>query len=146
MSAPDANRVAAGLKSAIHNPNVSSEAKESAQERLDAMTGNSQEHENRVLGTPFVANITTIKLKDNGILGGYKATLSNPNTSETAKDHAREVLDAAGVPDYTGSTEAEFSEHDTRVLAGYKAALNNPRVSAEAKLHAAEYLKERGAM
>jgi hypothetical protein len=88
------------------------------------MTGNSQEHENRVLGMLFVADITSINLTKNGI-GGYKATLSNPNTSETAKDHAREVLDAAGVPDYTGSTEAEFSEHDTRVLAGYKAALNS---------------------
>uniref|UniRef100_A0A0W0G332 Uncharacterized protein n=1 Tax=Moniliophthora roreri TaxID=221103 RepID=A0A0W0G332_MONRR len=122
-----ADNVARGLKAAINNPRVSDEAKESAQERLNDMTGTTQEHENRVLG-------------------GYKATLSNPSTSESAKDHAREVLDAAGVADYTGSTEAEFNEHDTRVLAGYKAALSNPRVSAEAKLHAEEYLRERGAV
>jgi len=29
----------------------------------------------------------------NRVLGGYKATLKNPNVSEEAKEHAREVLE-----------------------------------------------------
>jgi len=76
------------------------------------------------------------------VLAGYKATLSNPNTSPQAKQHAQEVLEAAGIlerhPDHTEE------QHQTRVLAGYKAALHNPRVSEEAKQHAREYLQEYG--
>ncbi|KAL7423211.1 hypothetical protein Q5752_002511 [Cryptotrichosporon argae] len=63
---------------------------------------------------------------DAHVMAGYKAALHNPNTSEAAKQHAREVLNVH---------PAE------RVAAGYKAALNNPRVSDEAKEHAREVLE-----
>lgn len=33
----------------------------------------------------------------NRVLGGYKATLKNPNVSEEAKEHAREVLEEHGM-------------------------------------------------
>ena len=32
------------------------------------------------------------------VLGGHKATLSNANSSEEAKEHSRKVLDDAGEP------------------------------------------------
>lgn len=46
------------------------------------------------------------------------------NTSEAAKAHAREVLEAAG---YTieRATDIPKDEHEKRVLAGYKAALHS---------------------
>ncbi len=46
------------------------------------------------------------------------------NTSETAKQHAREILAAAGI-DVEPASEAERDEHEVRVLAGYKAALHS---------------------
>ncbi|EIW62440.1 uncharacterized protein TRAVEDRAFT_42806 [Trametes versicolor FP-101664 SS1] len=68
-----------------------------------------------------------------------KATGSR--TSEDAKKHAREILEAAGVQ-FDAAEGAAAAEHEKRVIAGYKAALHNPRVSEEAKQHAKEYLKE----
>ncbi|KZT19704.1 hypothetical protein NEOLEDRAFT_936005 [Neolentinus lepideus HHB14362 ss-1] len=120
----DPTRVAAGLKAAIHNPNVSGVAKERAAERLENMDTST--------GTGGVETSRQ--------LGGYKATLSNPHTSEQAKNHAREILEAAGYTAERGEGITE-EEHNTRVLAGYKAALHNPRVSEEAKYHAREYLE-----
>ncbi|KIY69784.1 hypothetical protein CYLTODRAFT_488620 [Cylindrobasidium torrendii FP15055 ss-10] len=116
----DPSHVAAGLKGALHNDNVSDEAKSNAAARLNDLEGSGEEPTNRSLG-------------------GYKATLTNDNVSPQAKKHAREVLEAAGLT-VEPASEAERSEHEVRVLAGYKAALNNPRVSAEAKEHAREFL------
>ena len=85
--------------------------------------------------------------------------LPDPYTSEEAKKHAEEVLEAAGIRERRDGDTDE--EHETRVLAGYKAALHSmslvtwggnaadqtlkdPRVSKEAKDHAREYLKDHG--
>nr|VWP01262.1 Protein kinase domain-containing protein [Ganoderma boninense] len=139
----DEKRVAAGLKAAIHNPNVSEEARKSAQERLEQMG----EHDTAApsAGRAHHAPATGTQHESNRVLGGYKATLHNPRTSEEAKRHAREILEADGytVEPAEGMTE---DEHQTRVLAGYKAALHNPRVSKEAKDHAKEYLAEHNAL
>lgn len=45
------------------------------------------------------------------VVGGYKATLNNPNTSEEAKQHAKEILEASGysVEMPAGSTEDEHT-------------------------------------
>ncbi|KAJ3855617.1 hypothetical protein EV368DRAFT_72182 [Lentinula lateritia] len=129
MTTKHQHHVAGGLKAALHNPNVSEEAKANAQQRLKNMVS---------------ANETEVPSYDeetNRVLGGYKATLTNNQTSSEAKAHAREVLAAAGIEvdhEYTSD------EHQTRVFAGYKAALNNPRVSAEAKAHARDFLREHG--
>jgi hypothetical protein len=84
--------------------------------------------------------------------------------SESAKEHSREILEAAGITvDHSGKPErGTEDEHETRVLAGYKAALHSasfpiygsfecepfspsdPRVSDAAKQHAREYLRKRG--
>jgi hypothetical protein len=49
---------------------------------------------------------------------------ADPNTSEEAKAHAREILEAH---DYSYERPADVTEdeHDRRVLGGYKAALNS---------------------
>ncbi|KAI0633897.1 Conidiation protein 6-domain-containing protein [Trametes polyzona] len=146
MSGHDEKRVAAGLKAAIHNPNVSEEAKERAQERLEHM-GTSVEttSASRGNGNYPVGSTDETGHETNRVLGGYKATLHNPRTSDEAKQHAREILDADGYqferPE--GVTE---DEHQKRVNAGYKAALNNPRVSEGAKQHAREYLEQHGGL
>ncbi|KAI0360832.1 FAD/NAD(P)-binding domain-containing protein [Trametes cingulata] len=148
MSGHDEKRVAAGLKAAIHNPNVSEEAKERAQERLENMgasvdTGSRGGNNN---GGSYPAGTTDEAGREtNRVLGGYKATLHNPRTSEGAKQHAREILEADGyqVDRPEGMTE---DEHQKRVNAGYKAALHNPRVSEEAKQHAREYLEQHGGL
>ncbi|RDB19737.1 Conidiation-specific protein 6 [Hypsizygus marmoreus] len=128
--AKDPERVAAGLKASIKNPNVSPEAKAHAQQELDKLLKEQGSHHHAVPSTSPQGS--------NRVLGGYKATLHNEHTSEEAKKHAREILSAAG---YT-EREPDESEHTKRVLAGYKASLNNPRVSEEAKQHARDFLKQ----
>ncbi|KAI0741475.1 Conidiation protein 6-domain-containing protein [Daedaleopsis nitida] len=133
---PTDTRVAAGLKAAIHNPNVSEQAKERAQDRLENM--NASIPTERDSAFP-VGTTDTNGHEINRVLGGYKATLHNPNVSSQAKEHAREVL--GEVDGDSGTTQ---DEHQMHVNAGYKAALHNPNVSREAKAHAREYLEEHG--
>lgn len=175
----DLTRVAAGLKAAIHNPNVSDEAKDRAADRLediDNFVSSTHKRQDKRQGSDEAH-------ETNRSLGGYKATLSSeiivsiawlrcqltvitdPLTSEGAKAHAREVLEAAG---YTFERDEGVSEdeHMMRVLAGYKAALHSesdntnfiyasahcvfatldPNVGPEAKEHAREFLKEHDAL
>lgn len=73
------------------------------------------------------------------VIGGYKATLANPKTSEEAKAHAKQAIDEYEKKHHSGGGS---TEHDHRVAGGYKAALHNPKVSPEAKQHAKEVLKE----
>ncbi|KAF7768083.1 hypothetical protein Agabi119p4_7326 [Agaricus bisporus var. burnettii] len=87
----DETRVAAGLKATMHNPRTSDEAKESAQERLEEMgadvpSGGTQQTE---------ASKETSDISGN-VLRGHKATLSNPRTSERAKEHSEQVLEEHG--------------------------------------------------
>ena len=65
-------RVAAGLKAAIHNPNVSEEARERAQERLEQM-GAATETNN--VGRHATGTVDASGHETNRVLGGYKATL-----------------------------------------------------------------------
>ncbi|OCL07165.1 hypothetical protein AOQ84DRAFT_223144 [Glonium stellatum] len=76
------------------------------------------------------------------IIGGHKANLNNPNTSEEAKQHSREVLDQefnGGNIDSGSSTE---DKSPGNVIGGLKATINNPRVSQEAKDSASERLNQ----
>ncbi|KAL1745345.1 Conidiation protein 6-domain-containing protein, partial [Schizophyllum fasciatum] len=75
------NRVAAGLKATVHNPNVSEEAKQSATERLHDM------------GTD-VEGAPTASGKDEGnVIRGYKAALHNPRVGDEAKERAQDYLE-----------------------------------------------------
>jgi Conidiation protein 6 len=71
----------------------------------------------------------------NRVLGGYRATLANPNVSEAAKAHARAMLEQAGA-DVRTQKERNNTEggragvknpdsHLARQLGGYKSALKS---------------------
>ncbi|GAO47919.1 hypothetical protein G7K_2115-t1 [Saitoella complicata NRRL Y-17804] len=89
------------------------------------------------------------KMTQGNVAGGYKATLSNPNTSDEAKQHAQEVLDNGlqeQVDDQKLADEEGTGAKNTgNVIGGYKATLKNPNVSEEAKEHAQDKLDEFGA-
>ncbi|KAI8932670.1 hypothetical protein NX059_010163 [Plenodomus lindquistii] len=75
------------------------------------------------------------------VIGGHKANLNNPNTSEESKQHSREVLENA---DNGGEVEAASKsggdKNPNNVAGGLKATLNNPNTSDEAKKGAEERL------
>ncbi|KAF9498009.1 hypothetical protein BDN71DRAFT_1429169 [Pleurotus eryngii] len=126
--------VAGGLKAAIHNPNVSEEAKSHAAERLREMGGDDQP-DTMSASNPagYSDGISHFQFEDQG-----------ESITRRDVDYAREILEAVGYSVEQPSETTE-DEHQTRVLAGYKAALSNPRVSKEAKQHAQDYLDAHGA-
>ncbi|RFU28295.1 hypothetical protein B7463_g8035, partial [Scytalidium lignicola] len=70
---------------------------------------------------------------------GYKAAISNPNVSDEAKQHAKEVLDNEL---QGGNVEVsdEGGKDPGNVERGLKAAINNPNVTEEGKKTAQEKL------
>ncbi|KAF9793027.1 Conidiation protein 6-domain-containing protein [Thelephora terrestris] len=85
------------------------------------------------------------------VIGGHKANLKNPNTSEESKEHSRSVLEQAedGTIDLTGSSGSDHATDESgketnRVLGGFKATLHNPNVGEEAKQHAKHELEKHG--
>ncbi|RXW17533.1 hypothetical protein EST38_g8321 [Candolleomyces aberdarensis] len=91
----DPNRVAAGLKASIHNSKVSDEAKTRAHEKLDKLEGGNVEEQTK-LPSGAMENDMEEEGVNNQVLGGYKATLHNPQVSEKAKANAKQVLDDYG--------------------------------------------------
>ncbi|KAL1592341.1 hypothetical protein SLS60_011419 [Paraconiothyrium brasiliense] len=71
------------------------------------------------------------------VVGGHKANLNNPNTSEESKQHSREVLDNEH---NGGNIESSEGKNPNNVAGGLKATINNPKVSNEAKEGAKERL------
>ncbi|KAI4121600.1 MAG: hypothetical protein LQ347_006800 [Umbilicaria vellea] len=85
------------------------------------------------------------------VIGGHKANLNNPNTSEESKQHSKEVIENnGGEVDQSSSGQSsggQSSSDDTgknpnNVAGGLKATLKNPNVSQEAKDSAESRLKE----
>ncbi|KAI9653974.1 MAG: hypothetical protein M1821_006835 [Bathelium mastoideum] len=74
------------------------------------------------------------------VVGGHKANLNNPNTSDESKQHSKEVLDnefdGGKIPD-----NSDENKNPGNVAGGLKATLNNPNVSDEAKESAKERLE-----
>lgn len=125
----DQSHVIGGLKAAITNPHTSPEAKEHAAERLQELGQEPAHHElgsHQIAG--YKATITSssrcLSYKDGRML----IARSDPNTSEKAKQHAREVLEAEeeveAQPEHSPAVSAP-DQHTKRVLAGYKAALHS---------------------
>lgn len=81
-SGADPSDVARGLKGALHNPNVSEEAKRADKQKL------------RELEKSGALDSEAAHLKN--VERGHKANLSNPNTSQEAKEHSKEVLKELG--------------------------------------------------
>jgi len=77
------------------------------------------------------------------VVGGHKANLNNPNTSEESKQHSREVLEGELSDVQTGTTNDE-GKNPNNVAGGLKATLKNPNVSDEAKQSAQERLEGMG--
>ncbi|KAJ9632056.1 hypothetical protein H2203_000457 [Taxawa tesnikishii (nom. ined.)] len=74
------------------------------------------------------------------VVGGHKANLNNPNTSEEAKQHSKEVLDN----EFNGgnvSSNSDEGKNPNNVAGGLKATINNPNTSQEAKDSAKERLE-----
>ncbi|MCJ1361917.1 hypothetical protein MMC16_001018 [Acarospora aff. strigata] len=95
------------------------------------------------------------------VIGGHKANLNNPNTSEESKQHSQEVLEkeygvsetgssggSGGNTGNTGNTGSSGSDdsgkNPNNVIGGLKATTKNPNVSDEAKESAEQRLKEMG--
>ncbi|KAI5778300.1 hypothetical protein EDC01DRAFT_791066 [Geopyxis carbonaria] len=94
----------------------------------------------------FSSGAALCKPNPANIIGGHKATLKNPNASEEAKAHSREVLDR----EFDGGDTAKYStarkgEHNPKnIEGGLKAAINNPNTGEEARERAKERLGEQG--
>lgn len=88
----DRANVVRGLKAAVHNPNVSEEAKERDRQRLREM---GESFDDSTASGPRTRS-QEAEEHEHRVLGGYKATLSNPNAGPDAKAHAEDVLKAAG--------------------------------------------------
>ncbi|KAL8834636.1 MAG: hypothetical protein Q9176_007385 [Flavoplaca citrina] len=76
------------------------------------------------------------------IVGGHKANLNNPNTSDEAKQHSKEVLDQ----EFNGGNidTSSGDKNTNNVAGGLKATVSNPKVSQEAKDSAQDRLNEMG--
>ncbi|KAL9023418.1 MAG: hypothetical protein Q9196_007214 [Gyalolechia fulgens] len=61
------------------------------------------------------------------IVGGHKANLNNPNTSEEAKQHSKEVLDQ----EYNGGNIEKSGEKNPQNVAGGLKAYEVPRPGYE---------------
>ncbi|KAF4464262.1 conidiation 6 [Fusarium albosuccineum] len=79
-------------------------------------------------------------MTDAQVAGGHKATISNPNTSQEAKEHSKKVLEE----EFSDVTKAgdEKEKNPGNVAGGLKAAIHNPNVSDEAKESAKERLEK----
>ena len=64
--------------------------------------------------------------------------LTEPDTSDEAKQHSREVIENQGAGIETGPNE----KNSNNVAGGLKATLNNPNASEEAKQSARERLDQ----
>ncbi|KAJ7604465.1 Conidiation protein 6-domain-containing protein [Roridomyces roridus] len=97
MSGKNPANVAAGLKGVLARDNVSDEAKLNAEHRLEEMgvdigdgISESKDHDHARQKYDDGKN-------ENNVIGGHKANLKNPNTSEESKEHSREYLEEAEI-------------------------------------------------
>ncbi|KAF2864918.1 hypothetical protein BDV95DRAFT_508278 [Massariosphaeria phaeospora] len=75
------------------------------------------------------------------VIGGHKANINNPNTSEESKQNSRDVLENQLGGGETGNDSQE-GKNPNNVAGGLKATLKNPNVSDEAKESAKERLND----
>jgi len=140
MEGKNPGNVIGGLKAAVHNDNVSDEAKERAQAALDDM-GVDADEKAKPQKEVDPENLS------NREAGGYKATLHNERTSDEAKERAQEILDKAGVDadeKRSSSGKADEEKDESHVIAGLKATLTNVASSDEARESARKRLEEMG--
>lgn len=88
----NSNRVAGGLKATLHNPKIGDDVKQSAAERLDEMGVDAD-----AKAPSKSSSATSGEEHHNQRMGGYKATLHNPNVGDEAKQNARDILEENNV-------------------------------------------------
>jgi len=91
MSEP--NRVAGGHKAALHNPNVSAEAKEHSRRVIEEIQGPGTQAVREDDATEPSSRLDDKSKEETRVLGGYKATLKNPNVGDEAKQRAQQILE-----------------------------------------------------
>jgi len=84
------NRVAGGHKAAMHNPNVSAEAKEHSRQIVEEIQGPDAVPDDY---STEPSRRDTGDKEESRVIGGYKAALKNPNVGEEAKERARQILE-----------------------------------------------------
>merc|ERR1711964_868668 len=82
---------------------------------------------------------TTINMSANpgNVVGGHKANLNNPNTSDESKQLLQEIENGG---DANAVSSSGGDKNPNNVAGGLKATLNNPNTSDEAKQSAKERL------
>ncbi|KAH9059808.1 Conidiation protein 6-domain-containing protein [Lactarius vividus] len=83
------NRVVGGHKAAMHNPNVSAEAKEHSRQVVEEIQGSGAVQDDHLTKT----SRATGDKEESRVIGGYKAALKNPNVGEEAKQRAQQILE-----------------------------------------------------
>ncbi|KAF8909671.1 Conidiation protein 6-domain-containing protein [Gymnopilus junonius] len=121
--------VARGLKGTIHNPNTSTEAKESAAERLEQMGSDVPQD---FSGSKTESATGSRNLRSTGAAGAGQQHGENDEEDVYEESPDERVTENEGLA--AGETN--------RVIGGYKATLKNPNVSQGAKKHAEEVLRE----
>ncbi|KAI0690215.1 Conidiation protein 6-domain-containing protein [Cytidiella melzeri] len=82
------------------------------------------------------------------VIGGHKANINNPRTSEESKEHSRQVVEELEADPETQAYKEDRggAKNEGNVIGGHKATLKNPNVSEEAKEHSRAVLEDKGAM
>ncbi|KAI9435267.1 Conidiation protein 6-domain-containing protein [Lactarius indigo] len=83
------NRVVGGHKAAMHNPNVSAEAKEHSRLVVEEIQGSGVVHDDDSTKPSQAVG----DKEESRVIGGYKAALKNPNVGEEAKERAQQILE-----------------------------------------------------
>ncbi|KAK3051494.1 hypothetical protein LTR09_007517 [Extremus antarcticus] len=89
----DRSNAATGHKANLSNPSTSEESKQNSRQALKELGGEDAFYGKDKQGDDAPAAGMG---NDGNVLGGHKATLSNPNSSEEAKAHSKQVLKDAG--------------------------------------------------
>ena len=97
--------VARGLKAAIHNPNVSSEAKDHAAHPLEDMGVKTSDSDAQKPSAEEHLHHLEHEKNPDYVARGLKAAIHNPNVSSEAKDHAAQQLEDMGI--MTSNSDAQ---------------------------------------
>ncbi|PRP86524.1 hypothetical protein PROFUN_05306 [Planoprotostelium fungivorum] len=123
-----------------HSPSRTRETQVRPRINVDTWSAHTVRTFSRTQSHEHTNNITV--MSTGNVIGGYKATLSNANASDEAKENAQQKIEELQ-PQYEEEqqTREETGKNPGNVAGGLKATLKNPNVSEEAKEHARERLE-----
>ncbi|CAA91135.2 Con-6 family conserved fungal protein [Schizosaccharomyces pombe] len=132
---PDPNRVLAGKKATLHNPNVSQQAKERAEDYIESHSSGQETGDYSAQ-----AGGRDLDYED---LGDYDedADFDNEEGLNVLGDESGFVDDPMKTGDLVEEDQLE-GKNIENVRGGYKATMHNPNVSKQAKTRAQRALEE----